>query len=332
MYPGGGDALVDGATTSQAWPRVSVVMLAYNRRDAVREALRQLTQCLTYPADRLEIMVVDKASTDGTAAMVAAEFRQVRVIANAKNEGAPGWNVGFRQATGTYVLILDDDAYLTGDGLQRAVRAAQKHQADLVSFTIHDPDGRSFNARYTTGLFSFWGCAALVRRQALVQLQGYDPQIFLWANELEFTMRLLDAGFCHLFLPEVVAVHMKPVPPRHHYNYRMHRLNTRHFGYIAAKLLQPADAARVLFRLIHRLFISALRRPQAWTIFPALLDGIRAGWRRRQPVRAAVSGCYAAHFPEFINQLPYRLVPSRWQRFYAERERFFPSSTATLRL
>lgn len=315
-----------------AWPRVTVVMLAYNRSAAVQESLHHLTTHLEYPFAQLDFLVVDNASTDGTAAMVKETFPQVRVLTNARNQGAPGWNTGFQQATGDFVLILDDDAYLTGTALQDAVQAAHLHNADLVSFTIHDPEGRSFNAHYNTGLLSFWGCAALVRREVLDALQGYDPQIFLWGNELEFTMRALDAGFCHLFLPDVVAIHLKPVPTHSTYDGRVHRLNTRHLAYIAAKLLQPAEAVPVLLRLGLRLGLTALRRPSAWPIFLDLVSGLRQGMRYRQPVRVSVSRCYATHFPEFINQLPYRLKHRRWTDFFATRTRFFPSSTASLRL
>src|SRR5205085_7733890 len=95
--------------------------------------------------------------------------------------------------------------------LERAIAAAREYDAGLVSFTIVSSydESYTFNEEYRTGLLSYWGCAALVKRVALDALGGYDPHIFIWANELEFTMRLLDRGFVHLFLPDVVAVHMK---------------------------------------------------------------------------------------------------------------------------
>ena len=58
-----------------------------------------------------------------------------------------------------------------------------------------------FDQEYSTGLFSYWGCAALLSRRAVTRIGGYDPNIFIWGNELELTMRLLDDGLRHLGLP-----------------------------------------------------------------------------------------------------------------------------------
>ena len=46
----------------------------------------------------------------------------------------------------------------------------------------------------------------------LERIGGYDPKIFVWANEVEFMLRFYDAGFRHLHAPEIEAVHMKEVP------------------------------------------------------------------------------------------------------------------------
>ena len=184
---------------------MSVVFLAYNRR---RELLRSLHQTLNesgYPASALEVLVVDNASADGTAEAVAEAFPDVRVVRNEDNLGAPGWNAGFALARGKYVLILDDDAYLPPGDLERAVRAAESEHAGLVSFSVVSSFEleRRLNDDWPTGLLSYWGCAALVSREALGELGGYDPNIFIWANEVDLTMRLLDRGYRHLHLPEV---------------------------------------------------------------------------------------------------------------------------------
>src|SRR3954454_10421961 len=132
-----------------------------------------------YPADRFDVIVVDNASDDGSASMVEREFPQVRLIRRPTNCGISGWNDGFAEARGDYVLALDDDCYLPPDGLRQAVAAAEENDADLVSFAVArpgDPDYR-FNDGYRTGLLSFWGCAVLMRRSVLERLHGYDPDI-----------------------------------------------------------------------------------------------------------------------------------------------------------
>ncbi|HMB89288.1 MAG TPA: glycosyltransferase [Rhodothermales bacterium] len=310
-------------------PEVTVVILAYNRREALQQTLEKMTDSIIYPQERLEIIVVDNASTDGTPEMVAKRFAQVKLLVNEENIGVAGWNRGFRVGKGDYFLILDDDCYLEGDGLRKAVRAAQEQNADLVSFTVESgiTPGFVFNERYNTGWLSFWGCAALVSRRAIDQLGGYDPHIFLWTNELEFTMRLLDTGMRHLFLKEVRAVHMKKPKPPSVYDYRAHRLNMKHLAYIAGKLLQPTDALGALVNLLINLLTSALKHPQAFSIVLPVVAGFRQGWRIRQPLRAKVSSVYRWHFYEFVNRLPYKLRYRQPEAFVQERPTYYPSSS-----
>jgi GT2 family glycosyltransferase len=216
-------------------PTVTIVFLVYNRRDELRESLRRMLHESDYDGP-VDAIVVDNASDDGSAAMVRDEFPQVQLIVRDENCGVSGWNDGFAAARGEFVLALDDDCYLPADGLRNAVQAAREHDADLVSFSVRSSFDATyrFDQRYRTGLLGFWGCAVLMRRRALTELNGYDPAIFVWANELEFMLRFFDRGFRHLHLPEVQAVHMKlPRPWLEYLATRPYRINTRHLAYIA---------------------------------------------------------------------------------------------------
>src|SRR3954466_12029933 len=233
-------------------PRVTLAILAYNRCDAVRDTLRRMLEDLDYPGE-LEPIVVDNASTDGTVDVLAQEFPAVRVIRTERNIGASAWNRALAAGMGDWFLILDDDCHLEGDGLARAVAAAEANGADLVSFRVRsgvDP-GYHFDEEYATGLLSYWGCAALLSRRAVERLGGYDPNIFIWGNELELTIRLLDEGLRHLSLPSVVAVHMKPGRPPRLYQEWGYRMHNRHMAYVSARFLRPKDLAPVLgYRLL----------------------------------------------------------------------------------
>ena len=150
--------------------------------------------------------------------------------------------------------MLDDDGHLAGDDLARAVAAAEEHRADLVTFRSrsgYDPDFY-FDAEYPTGLLKFWGTAALLSRRAIEETGGFDPNIFLWANELELTMRVLDAGLRHLHVPDIAAVHIKP-PPLEGWklDVPVYRINRRNLAYVAARALRwrdllPVQTNRVL--------------------------------------------------------------------------------------
>jgi GT2 family glycosyltransferase len=287
-------------------PSVTIVYLVYNRRDELRVSLRQMLDESDYDSERVDVIVVDNASTDGSADMVRDEFPQVRLILREQNIGVSGWNGGFAAARGDYVLALDDDCYLPPDGLREAVAAAGEHGADLVSFKVvstYEPD-HVFTDKYRTGLFAFWGCAVLMRRTVVERLGGYDPEIFVWANELEFMLRFYDCGFRHLHLPAVVAQHMKR-PPKDllEIDWGPYRINARHFAYIAGKHLRRRDAAEALLALLVRDVRDAVREEPV--VIKAVLDTVKGfihGIRHRQPVRnAELSRFYRRNFETYAS-------------------------------
>jgi len=333
-------------------PPVSVVFLAYNQRALLLESVRRMHVESGYPPELLEVIVVDNASGDGTAEAVAGAHPGVRVIRNDVNLGAPGWNRGFAHASGRYVLILDDDAYLPPGGLQAAVRAAVQAGASLVSFNVvsaTDPE-HPLGEDWRTGLFSYWGCAALVSREALQKLGGYDPNIFIWANEVELTMRLLDLGLRHLYLPDVTAVHCKDRIVS--FELRRYLTNARHHAYIAAKLMTPLDAAAAVGSIALHACVDAIREDRrASAGVTQALAGCVAGLRCRQPVRTVVSRTYRENFAPFAP--PWRFMRSpgervkarvlgridasaqrqhRREHFFATRTRFYPQARASLQL
>jgi GT2 family glycosyltransferase len=77
-------------------PRVTVAILAYNRRDALAVNLQKVSE-IDYPRDRLEVIVVDNASEDGTAEMVRERFPEVELIVTERNVGIAGWNRAFER-------------------------------------------------------------------------------------------------------------------------------------------------------------------------------------------------------------------------------------------
>ncbi len=109
---------------------VSVICPVHNRRHLIGDTLKSLL-AQTRPAD--EIIVVDDASTDGTADFVLSFAPGVRVIALAENQG-PGAarNVGLRQATGSHVIFFDSDDLASDDFIAARVECAEQTGADIV--------------------------------------------------------------------------------------------------------------------------------------------------------------------------------------------------------
>lgn len=341
-------AVPDQAPQAAA-PVVRIAILSYNRRDAVRTTLTRVVVDGGYPRDALDPVVVDNASVDGTVAMVRAEFPDVRVIETGANVGASALNRAVPGDGYDWLLILDDDCYLEPGDLERAVRAAEQQDAQLVSFAVRSSEANRarFDKSYVTGMLSFWGCAALVSRAAIQRVGGYDPYIFIWGNELDLTVRLLDEGFRHLYLPDVIAVHMKPVPdPAARPSALSRNLNRRHWGYTVARLLRPADAARIGARLVVAALLDAASRA-SWRELWCLTHmgrGFVAGARNRRPVRPEVSAAVRNNYLSFASPLGLMRSPEERRRggthapvdcracFRAARPAFFPPGTATLQL
>jgi len=320
---------------------VTAAVLAYNRREAVAVTLTKLLGSLEHPAHRLEVVVVDNASTDGTAEMVRSRFLEATLVRSPSNEGIGGWNRAFAVASGDWLLVLDDDCYVEGDALRRALDAAREQGADMVSFRVESSETElAFSDAYRTGLLAFWGCAVLISRRAVEELGGFDGGLFIWAHELEFTMRFLDHGFRHVLLPDVAAVHMKAVGPP---TVAGHNRNMHNWGYVAGKLLRPADAAVALVNLSVRSLLEGLLDRGHLKGLPAVLRGFRAGLRVREPVRPQVSRLYRRHFLEFgsfvriamrvrgLGDPDSRGIDFR-RRFWSERPFLYPSAPAGLRV
>jgi len=337
------------------WPPVTVNVLAYNRRDDVRRTLQAIFCELDYPADRLEVIVVDNASKDETAEMVRSEFPAATVLSRDHNVGVSGWNDGFRAGGGDFFLVLDDDCYITGDALKLAVSAALEEQADLVSFRVTSPwhEDFAFNELYRPGLLAFWGCSVLISGRAVEQLGGFDPRIFIWAHEVDFTARALDAGFRHLYLPEVESVHLKREvsgPPR------AYALHLRHLAYFAGRLMSPRDAVGAIANLLFRGFaFSARHRTNARQLVGGVVAGAWLGSRHRAPLRPTISRTYRRNFQDFVSLMrimrgvterlkpgsapegwpdlgPSEIYSARASAFFERRSDLYPSERASLQL
>ena len=86
-------------------PSVTVVFLVFNRREELRSSLLRMTGESDYDPALVDVVVVDNASEDGSADMVAREFPDVRLVRREVNCGVSGFNDGFRVARETFAEL-----------------------------------------------------------------------------------------------------------------------------------------------------------------------------------------------------------------------------------
>jgi glycosyltransferase involved in cell wall biosynthesis len=180
-------------------PAASIVISTRNRKDELRRAVESaLTQ-----QPRVEIIVLDDGSTDGTAEMIASDFPEVILH---RTEVSTGYivqrNRGARLATAPIVISMDDDAvFASSDTVRQTIEDFDDPRVGAVAIPFIDV-GRSESVRQQSpnkeGIFArnnFRGTAGAVRRDIFLKLGGYREYFLHQGEEDEFCIRLLQAGY-----------------------------------------------------------------------------------------------------------------------------------------
>jgi len=204
------------AALARGWPETTAVISTWNKVDVLRENLDSLRrQTLPFAA----IVVVDNASKDDTARVVAQEYPEVRLIVmpHSAYGACETFNIGFSSATTELVAILDDDVTLPPTWLERATERllAEPASTAVVSTEILEPGmPESYVAASKTAgrryMSTFRGCGSLARRAALREAGYYDERLFLYGNERDLTCRLLNLGYRVLQDPQIETFHKTP--------------------------------------------------------------------------------------------------------------------------
>jgi len=147
---------------------LSVIIISLNSRAFLRECLASLAAA-DWRGYTHETIVVDNGSTDGTPAMLAEEFGDVRVCANAGNVGyCRAGNQGARVAGGRYLLFLNDDTVILGDALARLIEWADAHpRVGMIGSRLLNSDGTdqfSSGRRFSTPAAAIFGRKSILTR------------------------------------------------------------------------------------------------------------------------------------------------------------------------
>jgi len=218
--------------------RVACVVVTY-------DALPWIEQCLESVRD-VPTVVVDNGSSDGTVAFVRERFPGVAVVEQENRGLCAGWNRGLAELDAEHVLILNADAWLPGDALERLLEASERHsRAGIVAPRVLNADGtlqrsvrgfptawriateylylrklaprsRALNAFYGAGFDHAseravdWvmGACMLVRRAALDEVGVFDERYFLFSEEVDWMRRAADLGWSVVFVPDARCVHV----------------------------------------------------------------------------------------------------------------------------
>ena len=205
------------------WPKISVILPAYNEGLVIESALDSLLT-LDYP--RLEIVVVDDGSSDDTyikARRYMRRFGEARVrVIHQKNGGkSTALNTGLQHAHGEFVLCMDGDSSLSQQGLRKAICYFSDPQVGAVAGNIKVRNRRRLLGalqalEYIEGLNlvrraqAYFGAVGIIpgpfgvfRRSALLELGGYDHDTF--AEDCDITIKLLSKGWKTCYESSAIA-------------------------------------------------------------------------------------------------------------------------------
>jgi GT2 family glycosyltransferase len=217
---------------------VSVVIVTFNSG-------RWIERCLE-SVRGYDTIVVDHGSTDETLEIVRRRFSDVHVIEEENLGMGGGNNAGMRLASGRYFLLLNSDAWVTGDAVEQLARFAdQQPDAAVVGPRLLNPDGslqrsvrafptlwrlateylflrklaprsRALNSFYEGGFNHdevrevdwVFGACLLVRRDAADEVGLFDESFFMFSEETDWCYRFHEAGWRVFFFPGAEVVHV----------------------------------------------------------------------------------------------------------------------------
>ena len=218
---------------------ITIIIVSYNCCGPLRACLQSLAA--NTPPHSLPtsgIIVVDNASTDGTAAMVRTEFSSVTLIANEINRGfAAATNQGIAIAGAEYVLLLNPDTIATPTVVAGLLAIMEKDpRIGVCGPRILNPNGSlqpscrtfptlgimmadelGFRGRYrmkgwshneTREVYQLMGACLLLRRRALDEVGLLDERFFMYFEEVDLCLRLKTAGWKVWFVHDITVTHV----------------------------------------------------------------------------------------------------------------------------
>jgi hypothetical protein len=201
-------------------PDVSVIIVTYQSQDHIRGCVESVFR---QNGVSKEVIVVDNASCDGT--LSSLENLDCRVIASTVNLGfGRGCNLGYEASSGRFILLLNPDATLEShEALLQLIKAMDAHPRwGIAGARVFSEEGGEIPpsmvypgerlARcdfYPLPGDIAWviGASMFIRREVYEGLQGFDPDYFLYSEEIDLCLRARKRGWEIGFLPNVSVKH-----------------------------------------------------------------------------------------------------------------------------
>jgi len=226
------------STHNQNLPNVSVIILTFNGSEYIKPLLESLLS-QSYPQERMEILVVDNASSDETLGITRRNFSSVKVVAFEKNIGfAAGNNQALLHASHDLLVFLNQDTICHPGFLQSMVTTMEadktlaacnpniltpqaknfgEMEANFIPESLHlcdlVPFGHGQN-RILNGKSNFRakllsGCAFIIRRETVTKLTYlFDDQLWMYAEDTDLSLRMHNMALKICAIRDAVVYHL----------------------------------------------------------------------------------------------------------------------------
>lgn len=223
----------------------SIIIVSFNTREILRECIESVIH--ESGNLRIEILVVDNHSSDGSPEMVEKDFPEVKLLKSEVNLGfGAANNLALEQAKGRYFVLLNSDAFFQDGALEKAIQHMDSEPncglggARLVGRNGDwQPSSRSFHSiihdlvvmsglagmfprsRFFGHFDRTWadrdqpasvdwvpGAFSIIRPEVLKNIGLFDPAFFLYYEEVDLCKRIKQAGYSIWYWPDVVVVHI----------------------------------------------------------------------------------------------------------------------------
>jgi hypothetical protein len=226
-------------------PLISFLIVNYKVADLVHQAIQSIQEQVR---SDYEIIVLDNASEDGSFESLEGKYPRTKVIASDVNHGfGVGNNLAYESAKGEFIFLLNPDTILIDDSvdrmaeylksnpevgmvspmllyedlsLQRSIRKFYSFTGSLMDNRFMNPviAGFPFLTRMLPGLLNHFetqevdwakGAALLIRRELIEQIGLFDPDYFIYGEEMDLCYRIGAAGWKKVYLHDCRIVHLE---------------------------------------------------------------------------------------------------------------------------
>lgn len=206
-------------------PLVSVIIVNWNGQKYLEKCLSSL---YNQNYKNIEVVFVDNNSSDNSVEFVREKFPQTKIVENNDNLGfAEGNNIGVQNATGEYIFLLNNDAWVEKDTIEILVNTfKERENVGIVGPKIFNIDGTiqdigrkidllgypiginlDKNTKLVEDLFYVSGCAMMLKRDLFIQVGGFDDRFFMFMEEVDLTWRIRLLGYGVITNQDAIVFH-----------------------------------------------------------------------------------------------------------------------------